>query len=142
MKVVAHLRSPWLRGTLLTAAVAAASIAVLVVVPMLASTVEEEEEPAVRRNPFGFEPIERGQQVVVRGQEFSLDGLRKLSYKDTIMPVYHPVFVPAAGADVEDGELVLGLEINGESKAYPVGPLSLKEMVIDEVGGVPVLVSW
>ncbi len=140
---MAYLSSLWLRGTLLTAVVAVvASIAVLVVVPMLASTTEEEEERPARRSPFGFDSIEPGQQVVVRGQEFSLDGYRKLAYKDTIMPIYIPIFVSAEAANVEDGELVLGLEINGESKAYPVAPLSFKEMVIDEVGGVPVLVSW
>ena len=31
---------------------------------------------------------------------------------------------------------------NGESKAYPVGMLNCREMVIDELGGVPILVSW
>ena len=141
MRIVAHLRSLWLRGTLLAVAVAV-SIAMLVVVPMLASTTEEEEERPALWSPLSLGPIEPGQQVVVRGQQFSLDGFRKLAYKDTIMPIYTPVFVSADAADLEDEELVLGLEINGESKAYPVGPLNLKEMVIDEVGGVPVLVSW
>ncbi len=140
---MAYLRLLSLRGTLLTAGVAVvASIVVLVVVPMLASTTEEEEESPALRSPLSLGLIKPGQQVVVRGQEFSLDGFCKLAYKDTIMPIYIPVFVSAAAADVEDEELVLGLEINGESKAYPVGPLSLKEMVIDKVGGVPVLVSW
>ena len=36
----------------------------------------------------------------------------------------------------------MGVEINGESKAYPVGPLNYREMVNDVVGGVPVLVTW
>jgi hypothetical protein len=39
-------------------------------------------------------------------------------------------------------ELVIGLEINGEAKAYAIGPLNSREMVNDTVGGVPVLVTW
>ena len=37
---------------------------------------------------------------------------------------------------------MIGVAINGESKAYPVGPLNFREMVNDVVGGVPILVSW
>ena len=36
----------------------------------------------------------------------------------------------------------MGVTINGESKAYPVGMLNFRETVIDEVGGVPILVTW
>ena len=35
----------------------------------------------------------------------------------------------------------MGVEMNGESKAYPVGPPSWREMVNDEVGVVPILVT-
>ncbi|PKB63018.1 MAG: hypothetical protein BZY67_02220 [SAR202 cluster bacterium Io17-Chloro-G1] len=34
------------------------------------------------------------------------------------------------------------LEINGESKAYPVANLMWHEIVNDEVGGVPVTVTF
>ena len=62
--------------------------------------------------------------------------------RDAIRPLYQPRFIPGKPASLDPGELVIGVEINGESKAYPVGPLSWKEMVNDEVGGVPVLVTW
>ncbi len=39
-------------------------------------------------------------------------------------------------------DLVIGVAINGESKAYPVGTLNFREMVNDVVGGVPILVTW
>ena len=32
--------------------------------------------------------------------------------------------------------------INGEAKAYAIGPLNGREMVNDTVGGTPVLVTW
>jgi hypothetical protein len=51
--------------------------------------------------------------------------------------------------DVEDGnrewdqeELVIGLKINGDSRAYPVRLLSSHEIVNDTVGGQPVAVTW
>ena len=39
-------------------------------------------------------------------------------------------------------ELVLGLSINGESKAYSIPMLSSHEIVNDVVGGVPLAVTW
>ena len=50
--------------------------------------------------------------------------------------------MPASAAPLDDDDLVLGVEIGGESRAYPVGTLNGREMVNDEVGGVPILVSW
>jgi hypothetical protein len=43
---------------------------------------------------------------------------------------------------MDSRELVIGVEINCESRAYPVGPLNRREMVNDVVGGVPILVTW
>ena len=80
--------------------------------------------------------------VIVRGQEFSLAAYGPSLPRDAIRPIYNPEFVTAAEAGLDEQELVLGLAINGESRAYPVGPLHYREMVIDEVGGIPVLVSW
>ena len=62
--------------------------------------------------------------------------------RDAIKPVYEPTFVSAEEAGFSDEELVLGVEINGDSRAYLVGPLNSWEMVVNEVGGVPILVSW
>ena len=39
-------------------------------------------------------------------------------------------------------EFVIGLSIDGESKAYPVNILSRHEIVNDVVGGVPVAVTF
>ena len=67
---------------------------------------------------------------------------RQLLPQDAIRPIYEPKFVPGQGADLAWEELVIGVEINGESRAYPVGPLNFREMVNDVVGGVPILVTW
>ena len=67
---------------------------------------------------------------------------RQLLSRDGIAPIYEPRFTAGKLTRLQPGELVMGVEIKGESKAYPVGPLNFREMVNDVVGGVPVLVSW
>ncbi len=62
--------------------------------------------------------------------------------RDDITPIYHPEFVSAAAAGYADGELVMGVEIDGQAKAYPVGLLNEREMVNDELAGIPLLVTW
>lgn len=62
--------------------------------------------------------------------------------RDVIQPIYAPKFVPADGAGVPSNELVIGVSLNGEAKAYPITPLIRREMVNDTLGGVPILVTW
>jgi hypothetical protein len=61
---------------------------------------------------------------------------------DAIRPIYEPEFVPANEAPLEDDELVIGISLNGEAKAYPITVLRSREMVNDELGGNPILVTW
>ena len=67
---------------------------------------------------------------------------QQLLLRDSIVPIYDPTFVVGETALLESRELVIGVAINGEAKAYPIGPLNGREMVNDVVGGVPVLVTW
>ena len=64
--------------------------------------------------------------------------------KDGIPAILNPVFLTAqeAQGNMRDGERVLGVSINGESKAYPLSLLSRHEIVNDTVGGQPVAVTW
>lgn len=62
--------------------------------------------------------------------------------RDAINPVYSPAFVSPGDATLRPEELVMGLVINGDARAYPVGLMRIREMVNDEVGGTPVLVTW
>ncbi len=82
-------------------------------------------------------PVAGSRELVVDVTQF-----RQLLPRDAIAPVYDALFIPAESASLPPDELVIGVAINGESKAYPVGPLNFREMVNDTVGGVPVLVSW
>ena len=61
---------------------------------------------------------------------------------DGIRPVYNPEFANADEAGLDDRELVMGVAINGQAKAYPITVLRSREMVNDELGGTPILVTW
>jgi len=78
----------------------------------------------------------------VRAGEETPRGYRQLLARDRIAPIYDPTFVAAVASDWPDDALVIGLEIDGEAKAYPVSYLNSREMVIDSVAGIPVLVTW
>jgi hypothetical protein len=68
--------------------------------------------------------------------------LRQLLPRDAIRPVYTPRFQSAASAPLRPDELVIGVEIHGKARAYPVEALNLHEMVDDRIGPVPFLVTW
>ncbi len=64
--------------------------------------------------------------------------------RDGIPAILDPHFVPPESVPPEfrDTELVMGMSLNGQSKAYPIAILSHHEIVNDVVGGVPVAVTW
>lgn len=78
----------------------------------------------------------------VRLGEETPAGFRQLLPRDAILPIYNPTFVDAGSASWEEKALVIGVELAGEAKAYPVSFLNRREMVIDWIGGTPILVSW
>ena len=63
---------------------------------------------------------------------------------DAIPAILEPEFVDAAQAGewLEDDDLVIGVSINGDSRAYSVPMLSAHEIVNDVVGGAPIAVTW
>jgi len=65
--------------------------------------------------------------------------VRQVIPRDAIPSVESPEFV-ANHSDPEDE--VIGVELGGESRAYPVRYLNYHEIVNDTVGGVPVAATW
>ena len=63
---------------------------------------------------------------------------------DAIRAILEPEFVDAAQADewLDDDVPVIGVSINGDSRAYTVPMLSVHEIVNDVVGGEPIAVTW
>ncbi|RME84081.1 MAG: DUF3179 domain-containing protein [Caldilineae bacterium] len=64
--------------------------------------------------------------------------------RDAIPAIFEPEFLSAAEGDAEygDHEQVLGIEIDGDTRAYSIPFLSSHEIVNDVVGGTPVAVTW
>lgn len=70
------------------------------------------------------------------------DGYRDVTGRDVIAPIYEPRFRTAAETDWSEDTLVLGVSLGGESKAYPIRVLNRREMVLDRLGGTPILATW
>jgi hypothetical protein len=81
-----------------------------------------------------YDPVDAGERTP--------PGFRQLLPRDAILPVYNPTFRSAPTTEWPDDILVIGVELDGEAKAYPVSFLNRREMVIDWIGGAPILVSW
>ena len=62
--------------------------------------------------------------------------------RDAIRPIYDPVVVAATDAGLVPEDQVIGVSLGGESRAYPIRTLHVHEMANDELGGVPILVTW
>ena len=64
--------------------------------------------------------------------------------RDGIPPIDNPKFLEVADPPdyMVDDEPVISLELNGEAKAYPLTILMSHEIVNDDVGGVPVSVTY
>jgi Protein of unknown function (DUF3179) len=64
--------------------------------------------------------------------------------KDGIPALDHPSFISATDGDqvLKPSDVILGLEFDGVAKAYPIRILNWHEVVNDDVGHQPVLVSW
>lgn len=69
-------------------------------------------------------------------------GYRQLLGRDSILPVYAPVFTSKGQVDWPVDTLVIGVAGAETAKAYPVAHLNSREMVIDSLDGIPILVSW
>ena len=77
------------------------------------------------------------------GAEVELNIVTLLGF-DGIPSIENPQFVESEAADetYDPDELVLGVEINGDARAYSVPLLSRHEIVNDVVGGKPIAVTW
>ncbi len=77
-----------------------------------------------------------------RVEDFQASLPPQLIPRDGIRPVYDPEFQPASQAPLVDEELVIGVAVDGEAKAYPISVLRFREMVNDRLAGIPTLVTW
>ena len=62
--------------------------------------------------------------------------------KDGIPAVDDPAFLAAGAADLDPGDVVFGVVVDGDARAYPQHVLVWHEVVNDTVGGLPVSVTY
>lgn len=95
-------------------------------------------------------PPSKGTQVagdtsMNRAQELDPSQIVQVLPKDAIRAINAPRYISAheAAADgLRDDEGVLGVDLGGERRAYPIAILSAHEIVNDTVGGLPIAVTW
>ena len=94
-----------------------------------------------------------GQVVDVRMMEFFPAGARTTIRLDEvdwggvpvngIPPLEHPAHIPADEADyLDDGDVIFGISVNGEARAYPKRILAWHEMALDEIGDVELTIIY
>ena len=112
--------------------------ALVVVVAVLAVACGSDDLDAAPQRggyfPDLYDPTREGEPIP--------DGYRESVPRDAILPVYEPSFVAPTEVDWPADELVIGVEIGGEARAYPVGFLTWREIVVDTHRGIPTLVTW
>ena len=103
--------------------------------------------PALRADEPANDPLNGFKLENLRVSEASI---AKGSMRDAIPSLTNPTFVePEAVAELNrhgkylvSADRVIGLTINGESRAYPLSILNWHEVVNDTVGGKPVVVTY
>ncbi len=83
--------------------------------------------------------VHRGVKHEIRIEEIVWGGVRR----DGIPALTNPTHIPADEVDyLVPGELVFGVEIEGDARAWPLRILDWHEMVNDVIGGIPVSLAW
>ncbi|UCF03263.1 MAG: DUF3179 domain-containing protein [Deltaproteobacteria bacterium] len=63
--------------------------------------------------------------------------------KDGIPAILEPKFISAAKvAFLSPGDQVIGIELGGQARAYPIRILNLHEVVNDTVDGIPIVITF
>ncbi len=108
-------------------------------------------QPMVEPDPYFQDALDRAQfRTGGWKTDFSLHTVMYDEFlsggvpRDGIPPLDNPQFESIADADLwlEDVQPVVALEINGAARAYPLAILTWHEIANDELGGVPVSVTF
>lgn len=88
---------------------------------------------------FGKYFRDRGDTARIRLDEVRWGGV----HQDGIPPLRNPKMLPAFDADYLDkDDVIFGIEVNGDFRAYPKRILAWHEMATDRVGGVEVILVY
>ncbi|KAA3662422.1 MAG: DUF3179 domain-containing protein [Chloroflexi bacterium] len=110
--------------------------------PTEAAIEEETAVPTIAPTPTDTPPTRTPDPVLV--EKYAEYELITLLPPDGIPAIDNPEFITVAEADgiYQPGELIIGVEFNGDARAYSVPLLSNHEIVNDVVGGEKIAVTW
>tara|TARA_Y100000294_G_scaffold150356_1_gene147613 strand:- start:2926 stop:3654 length:729 start_codon:yes stop_codon:yes gene_type:complete len=110
-----------------------------------------EEAPKIDSNTVAPSPVAQAADPIsstfrelnpTGPKEINGSRFNQLLPRDAITPVYEPEYASAGSVDLNAQDLVMGVSIGGEHRAYPLRTLRAHEMVNDQLGGAPILVTW
>ena len=109
---------------------AAALLAGLVAIAGLHQVRSNPSSAVVESDGSAFDPIRAGE-------------IKSILPQDAIPALIKPSYLAASQAlDIYDREMVIGVVINGDARAYPLATMSAHEIVDDDVGGQSIAVTW
>lgn len=79
--------------------------------------------------------------LIVYGSVFYLFNFKFLADKMFYQPG-HKILAPVTENNIDKNKLVIGIQLNGEAKAYPISIIGYHHQVKDTVGGQPVMVTY
>jgi hypothetical protein len=121
------------------------TVVFLLIVGALLAACSAEPAATEARPPVSTEgPVQQAPPLPTRTVEPTDYEIITLLPFDAIPSIDQPRFYDAQEADqeYEDQELVIGVVVDGEARAYPIDLLSRHEIVNDIIGGHPIAVTW
>ena len=114
------------------------------------------QAPIVRNPAHAFQekPVIRALTAVtlcvasvsfVQGQVSSVDNYAPRKVLPVpLRPITNPKIVSASDAEISDNELVIGVEIEGQARAYPINQLTgpSREIINDQLAETPIAATW
>ena len=91
---------------------------------------------------FGCAQYSEQVNVIASAKDYSDDRILTVLPYDAIPAILNPEFVSASEAKLAADSPVIGVDFNGESRAYSIHLLNGHEIVNDEVGGVKIATTW
>ncbi len=81
----------------------------------------------------------------VRGQELPVENYAPKSVLPVpLRAITNAKIINASQTEISDNELVIGVEIDGQARAYPINQLTgpSREIINDELAGIPIAATW
>ena len=83
--------------------------------------------------------------AIAAGQDDSFDNYAPRKVLPTpLRAITDPKIVSAKDTQISDNELVIGVEIDGQARAYPINQLTgpSREIINDELAGTAIAATW